>query len=92
MRGAGIQSPMIWRSRPSRHPVHQLAKLQRMAADLKTVTQRGDQFDVYGCYRKKLGWYVKIGESFDGLLVISHHAPAHALTTTVGRLITDMEP
>lgn len=48
-------------------------------------------FDVYGCYRDGLGWYVKVGESEDGLLVISHHAPDRPLATRQ-EVIYDVDP
>lgn len=44
-------------------------------------------FDVYGCVRDGLGWYVKLNEGDDGLVVISHHEPEFPLTTISGLVI-----
>jgi hypothetical protein len=50
---------------------------------VERVLMRNRWFDVYGCYRDKLGWYVKIGEDDDGLIVVSHHEPELLPLTTV---------
>jgi hypothetical protein len=44
-------------------------------------------FDVYGCFRNGLAWYVKLNEGDDGLVVISHHEPEFPLTTISGLVI-----
>lgn len=59
---------------------------------VEAVLQGDSWFDVYACYRDGLGWFVKIGETDDGLLVISHHAPEAPVTTVAGSIIHDIEP
>lgn len=60
---------------------------------VESVHQRDAWFDVYGCYRDGYGWYVKVGEDDDGLLLISHHEPEHGpLTTVSGEIIEVLQP
>ncbi len=71
----------------ARNVILETVRRLHVADFVQTVEQRGARFDVYGCYRGRLGWFVKIGESDDGLLVISHHEPVFPLTTVTGRVI-----
>lgn len=50
---------------------------------VESVDQRGSWFDVYGTYRDGLGWFVKIGETDDGVLVLSHHEPERGPLQTI---------
>ena len=60
---------------------------------VSSVEQRGSWFDVYALYRDGYGWYVKIGEDDDGLLLISHHEPEHgSITTASGNVVAATEP
>ena len=60
---------------------------------VRPVQQSGAWFDVYALYRDGLGWWVKVGEDEDGVLVISHHAPERGPeTTALGRMIHPTEP
>lgn len=65
-----------------------------VAADhVEPVQQRGVWFDVYALYRDGLGWFAKIGEDDDGLLVISHHEPEKgSLSTVAGFVVNVVEP
>jgi len=49
-------------------------------------------FDVYALYRDGLGWYVKLNEGDDGVVVISHHEPERPITTIANVTIFDIEP
>ena len=49
-------------------------------------------YDEYACYRDGFGWYVKVGETDDGLLVVSHHGPAHSITRIDGKTVESVEP
>lgn len=60
---------------------------------VESVEQRGVWFDIYACYRDGVGWFVKIGEIEDGLLVLSHHDPEKgALTTISGTVVHAVDP
>jgi hypothetical protein len=55
---------------------------------VESVTQGGTWFDIYAVYRDGLGWFVKVGETDDGLLVMSHHEPERGpLRTASGAMI-----
>jgi hypothetical protein len=72
-----------------------VATVQMLSADdfVRPVQQSGAWFDVYAIYRDGLGWWVKVGEDEDGVLVISHHAPERGPeTTALGRMIHPTEP
>ena len=72
-----------------------LITVQKLKEDdyVEPVQQRGVWFDVYALYRDGLGWFVKIGEDEDGLLVVSHHEPEKgSLTTVAGAVIDVTEP
>jgi hypothetical protein len=72
-----------------------LQTVQRLVATdyVEPVQQRGVWFDVYALYRGGLGWFVKIGEDDDGLLVISHHEPEKgSLSTVAGFVVKVVEP
>jgi hypothetical protein len=62
-----------------------LETIERLATTdyVDSVQQRGVWFDIYALYRDGLGWFVKIGEDDDGLLVISHHEPERGSLATV---------
>ena len=49
-------------------------------------------YDVYACYRDGLGWYVKVGETESGLVVISHHEPDHSVARPDGVIIYATDP
>ena len=53
---------------------------------VESVLLSNTWFDVYACYRDGYGWYVKIGENDDGLLVLSHHEPEFEPVVTVSGL------
>jgi hypothetical protein len=60
---------------------------------VKSVLLRQGWFDEYARYRDGVGWYIKVGEDDDGLLVISHHPPEYGpLTTVSGRVIDVTDP
>jgi hypothetical protein len=60
---------------------------------VNSVEQRGSWFDVYGCYRDGLGWFVKVGSNDDGLLVLSHHEPEFgSLLCADGTVVHPMQP
>jgi hypothetical protein len=60
---------------------------------VETVRQRTGWFDVYALYRDGHGWYVKIGETDNGLLVISHHEPERGSAMTIsGTAVGVTEP
>jgi hypothetical protein len=72
-----------------------LDTVQRLTeGDYVECVQLGDSwFDVYACYRDDYGWYVKMGENDDGLLVISHHEPERGkLTTVAGTVVEASRP
>ncbi len=71
----------------ARETVQQLE--DRMFAE--SIQMRDGWFDVYGCYRDGLGWYVKVRETDDGALVISHHEPEYPLNTK-SELIVEFDP
>ena len=66
-----------------------LQTVERLLATdyVEPVQQRGVWFDIYALYRDGLGWFVKIGEDDDGLLVISHHEPEKGSLSTVGGFV-----
>lgn len=59
---------------------------------VESVRLRDVWADVNGCYRGRLGWYVKMYESDDGLTVISHHEPERPLVTLTGQAIYPVKP
>jgi len=59
---------------------------------VESVALVDEWFDVYGSDRDGIGWYVKLNEGDDGLVVISHHPPERPLTTITGRVIRLLEP
>ena len=59
---------------------------------VEAVQLSDDWFDVYSCYREGRGWYVKLNEGDEGVVVISHHEPERPLTTIAGRVIRPVEP
>ncbi len=60
---------------------------------VRHVEQGGVWFDVYACYREGLGWWVKIGEDDDGVIVMSHHAPEYGPETTIsGQTVHEVQP
>jgi hypothetical protein len=67
---------------------------QLEARDLvESKDQGGIWFDVYARYRDGRGWFVKVGEDDDGLIVMSHHDPERgAVRTSAGRVIEAIEP
>ena len=55
--------------------------------------QRDGWCDVFARYRDGVGWYVKLTEHVNGLIVISHHPLEFGDVTTVdGRVISPAEP
>ena len=60
---------------------------------VESKDQGGIWFDVYARYRDGRGWFVKIGEDDDGLIVMSHHDPERgAVRTSAGIVIEVIEP
>lgn len=60
---------------------------------VESIQQGGLWFDVYARYRDGRGWFVKIGEDDDGLIVLSHHDPERgAVRTATGNVINGIEP
>lgn len=59
--------------------VYILATVQTLKAEMfvQSVLLRDQRwYDEYACYREDgWSWYVKVGESEDGLVVVSHHDP-----------------
>ena len=60
---------------------------------VESVDQFGTWFDVYALYRDGLGWFVKVAEDENGLLLLSHHDPERgSITTAAGNLIEVIKP
>ena len=60
---------------------------------VESIDQFGTWFDVYAVYRDGLGWFVKVGEGEDGLLLLSHHDPERGpVTTAAGNVIEVIKP
>ena len=57
---------------------------------VESVNQGGSWFDVYGVYRDRLSWFVKVGETEDGLLVMSHHEPERGPLRTISGAMIDV--
>ncbi len=77
---------------PAEEYVRGTVQLLRDVDFVESVALVDEWFDVYGYDRDGIGWYVKLNEGDDGLVVISHHPPERPLTTITGRVIRLLEP
>ena len=72
-----------------------LETIDRLEASdfVESSYQGGVWFDVYARYRDGRGWFMKLGENDDGLIVLSHHDPERgAIRTAAGNVVCRIEP